>query len=239
MADNKPFIPITIATAINELLKKHNDVLFAKYNKTLLIEIRSNINDSFYFIISSSNIKGNSFVIDVEYYPSNGLKSESLKSEINFNSLSSIVNTWVLLIKEYKKVEYLYNEDIANFYAGEYYEKFELDPNDETLNNPLNFEQQDVIYNFYLDVENNLDTAIEKSKLNANNRDKIEQLEALKSNLETLKDNITSTTKRETIKNLSIFLGKCRKASFPLVKEIFKKFIIDVASKTVLHLIGY
>ncbi|MFV0593479.1 MAG: hypothetical protein ACK5M7_19060 [Draconibacterium sp.] len=193
-----------------KFVEENSDILELTKNNAfeLLIEDKSKQSTFKFLIYRPSQSSTNKIHFNVELNPTNSVVLSPSKYTTEEKSVTTLLESWTKLIRQYNDINLTPEESILNEYEKEFYDNFELLDEDADTH-PYGLEKQIILHNYFGHVIKLLQTnEIENSEL-------IEEAKEIK-------ENIPKMTKRTTVKKISRFFAMVRRKSLPLLKELLE-----------------
>lgn len=225
------------------MLEEIQHILNAAYQKQLIKKIPSSTHiihlvdadvydtSDFYFAIFPEDINRK---FKIEYKPTSGESLKSTSFTVDIKTAAQYLDAWIKILERYANIKTIFDNP-ARYHAQNFFNDFNLDPsnaNNSTL--PI---QKIILLDQYL--ESASQTLAEL--LPQQPAEKQEELKEIISEINTLKENLTTLSKLNIIQKLSEILGKTLKNGLSLFKKVFsniKDKLIDKISETSVEVIA-
>jgi len=210
----KKKIPLLVLETLEKyVVLKGENFEVIEPDKFLVKVVDKDANSDFYFNIETYKME-NGLKLLIDWKPGNKESVANNRRWIEVKQLDAFFNNWVTLLRGYDTVNSFFDDPILESFTEEYYAEFEIvDKDAETKS--LNSKQILMLDEHLEFIENN----IEKFKTEDNK----ERLNEIKQDIETLREKLTSKSKKWVIKNLSIIWAKITKQGTSFMKEFLNE----------------
>jgi hypothetical protein len=222
----KKKIPLAILEALQPLVDGNLELVKPVKNENVIFHLVDNDRESdfFYQVVRQELSGGNSGYI-VEFQPRNKEDVSKYKVWLKLNEVISTVQSWLSLISAYNKIQTVYDDPIIKSSQERFEKQFDILDEDAT------YASFDLNQQLYLDdYLNNARTKLLELK-DGKTENEVVDLSELEIEVTEIQKNLTKETKKEIIKRLARFWAKSQKAGLDVIKEIFIKVTVELASK--------
>lgn len=223
--DNKKSYPLIVAKAIQEVLRKIRDIkntssgVIEVENYDGVIKVIDNQNYGspvYYFAILNPNIDSNNKPhFNVEVVPGSLSSLLPYKGNLPIEGVFTKLEWWLGVLKEYDNISFSQSDELFRIYEEEFYEAFEIVDEDSDIA-PFDLPRQLMIDKFLSDIA----ITLEEKNEQYNTQEIITEIEQVKAE-------ITTSTKKVLIRKVSSILSKVRMKGLELLKDVIKDYIKD------------
>ncbi|AEA42968.1 hypothetical protein [Fluviicola taffensis] len=215
----KKKIPLLVHEFIEPFLdRKGKNFLNIDPDKFMIRFIDKDPGSDFYFNVEEFRLdKG--FQLLIDWKPLDKQNVANKRMWIAASALDQFLSKWLELLDGYDKVKTVFDDPIVESYSEDFFSEFELIDEDEEQ--PVTIKQALLIDEHLDSITNRIDTFI-------NDKNELQIIE-IKKDIQDLKENLTTQSKKTILKSLTRIWGKIAKQGIPLIKEFLteaKKQII-------------
>lgn len=221
----KKKIPLQILKTLEPFLKKESTIFeIIPQDQYLIKFVDKDKNSDFHFIIEDFKNQP-AFSVLVNRKPHSDLATKIDRKWVNVNLLEKEFQSWVNILEEYDNIKSIFDDNIVEAFANEYYTEFEIIDEDAEIN-PLKVKQILLLDEHLEKIQNN----IKKYKTEKNEA----EIDNIINEVIELRENLTKKSKKWVIKKLSVVWGKISKQGPILIKEFLSegsKYLIKESVK--------
>jgi hypothetical protein len=217
----KKKIPLVILKAIEPVIQKNLDAIkFVDETDTVYSFYDLDRSSEMYFkILSTSTEKGKIYAI-IKRQPRHSSDLSVYQVNVEPDKLIAHFNDWIKIIREYNSVQSVLDDPIIKAYEEEFYQEYKIMEEDADRV-PFNLNQQ-------LLLDKYLDTVVKKIEKFKGTEKETEALNISKE-ATSLKMELTSLSKNQTMKRLSKIWAKLRKFGIDTFKTLWKEALKQLA----------
>lgn len=228
----KKDLPLVILKSLERFVNLKGDkfdVVDPKEN--LLKVIDKELDSGFHFTIKKYQKANNgNFQVLVSRIPRNINDNGVVESWVEISSLANHFEAWIKLLDEYESVASFFDDPITKSFKEEFDAEFEI-IDEKAQTNPFDTKRVLLLDSYLEDVENKLDNF--KTERNAL------YIEEIKTEINVLRDNLTSKSKKWVIDKLTRIWAKIAKQGTKLIKEFLSESKKELIKQGVKGLIEY
>lgn len=210
----KKNIPLQILKTLEPFLKKESSMFEVIPQNEFLIKIVDKDKKSdFHFIIEDFKNQP-AFSVLVNRKPESDLATKIHRKWVNSDLLEKEFQSWLDILEEYDNIKSIFDDNIVEAFASEYYSEFEIIDEDAEIN-PLKVKQILLLDEHLENIQNN----IEKYKTDINEG----EIDDIIFEVIDLRENLTKKSKKWVVKKLSLVCAKISKQGPILIKEFLSE----------------
>lgn len=229
----KKDLPLIILKSLEQYVNLEGEkfeVIDPKEN--LLKVIDKDVDSIFHFTIEKyQKISNGTFQLYINRIPKNTTDNGVYQAWIDNSALNSQFESWIKLLKDYDNVKSFYDDPITKAFQDEFYSEFEIIDEDADVN-PFSIRQILILDNYLEKVDNRLNEFITEENSN--------EITEIKSEINSLKNNLTTKSKKWVIHRLTTIWAKIAKQGTKFIKEFLtesKKELIKQSVKGLLEFV--
>lgn len=227
----KKDLPLAILKSLETFVNLRGDKFEVIDPKEGLLKVIDKDEDSdFHFTIEKYQKADNgAFQVYMSRSPKNHNDNGIFKTWLEVSSLQNQFNLWLGLLDEYENVNSFFDDPILKSFNEELYSEFEIiDENSEI--SPFNIKQILLLDENLEEIENRLSNFItEQNSL---------QIESIQDDINILRENLTSKSKKWVIRKFTMIMSKIAKQGPKFIKEFLSESKKEIIKEAVKGLIG-
>ncbi len=224
----KKKLPINLIRIINPILTQNQDLIsFETSDEFMFKFVDKDSTSDFVFTIHTIDAKDDEYKITRK--PKNKTNNSEFTYWMDFEEVVEILKDWINTISEYSSTNSVFDDPILMGFSEQYYDQIKILDEDADIR-PFTVEQI-IKLDKYLE---NVVLKLEDYRSNENSS----EITNIVEETETLRKDLTKSTKNQVLKRLTRIWGKISKQGIPLIKGIVKEGIkeaIKIAVRTMLQ----
>jgi phenylpyruvate tautomerase PptA (4-oxalocrotonate tautomerase family) len=228
----KKDLPLVILKSLHPFVNLRGEKFETIEPKENLLKVIDQDSESeFHFIIEEFKKTNNGgFQFLMSRSPSNENENGIKRTWVDIAQLKPQFEIWLKLLDEYENIDSFFDDPIINSFKDEFYTEFEIIDEEADIK-PLNTKQI-LSLDSYLEKVNN--------KLNKHITDEnSDDIKEIQEQIETLKGNLTSESKKWVVKKLTTIWAKIAKQGTEYIKEFLTESKKEMIKQGVKGLIEY
>lgn len=228
----KKDLPLSILKSLEPFVNLKGDKFEVIDPKDNLLKVIDKDSDSvFHFTIEKYQQSNNgSFIFLITSAPRNGDDISEYQTWYNVSSINTLFDNWLKLLNEYDTVKSFFDDPITKSFQEEFYTEFEIiDEDAET--HPLK-STQILMLDRYLEA---VDNKLSEFTTDANSY----EIEDIKSNINQLRDNLTTKSKKWVVNELTKIWAKIAKQGTKFISEFLTESKKELIKQGVKGIIEY
>lgn len=223
----KKDLPLAILKSLQPFVKlKGEKFIVVEPENNLLKVIDKDDESSFYFIIEKYQKQTNSstFQFLMTRSPKDQNNNGIYQAWIEITNLLSQFDQWIKLLDEYESTDSFYDDLILNSYYNEFFAEFEIVDEDADIN-PFETKKTLLIDDYLEKLDNELENRITEE-----NKTKILEIQ---SDIEILRGNLTTKSKKWVIDKVSKIFAKIAKNGTKFIKDFLTESKKEIIKQTI------
>lgn len=228
----KKDLPLVILKSLEPFVKLKGDkfeIIDPKEN--LLTVIDKDSESTFLFTIAQyKKTDSGKFQFLMNKSPKSQNDNSIQNSWVDISDLNGQFEAWVKLLREYETTNSFYDDPIVNSFREEFYSEFEIVDEDADTK-PFSTKQILLLDNYLESVEKKLNEfSTEQNK---------SDIQDIQTDIELLRDNLTTKSKKWVVSNLSKIWAKIAKQGTKFIKEFLSDSKKEIIKQSVKGLIEF